>query len=119
LAFKPDTDDIREAPSLYMIDKLVEAGAEVTAFDPEAMGNVRELIGNKIKYASNQYEAITGADMLLITTEWSVFRNPDFEKVATLLNEKVIFDGTYLYDTERMRDLGFYYKSIGRNVVNN
>lgn len=119
LAFKPDTDDIREAPSLYMIDKLVEAGAEVTAFDPEAMGNVRELIGNKIKYASNQYEAITGADMLLITTEWSVFRNPDFEKVASLLNEKIIFDGRNLYDTERMRDLGFYYKSIGRNVVNN
>ena len=119
LAFKPDTDDIREAPALYMIDKLVEAGAEVTAFDPEAMDNVRGVVGDKIKYANNQYDAIDGADMLLITTEWAVFRNPDFDKIGNLLNEKVIFDGRNLYDTQRMRDLGFYYKSIGRNVVNN
>ncbi len=119
LAFKPDTDDIREAPALYMIDKLVEAGAEVTAFDPEAMDNVKGVVGDKIKYANNQYDAIDGADMLLITTEWAVFRNPDFDKIGNLLNEKVIFDGRNLYDTQRMRDLGFYYKSIGRNVVNN
>lgn len=118
LAFKPDTDDIREAPSLYMIDKLIEAGAIVTAFDPEAMENVKSVVGDKIKYAANQYEAIENADLLLITTEWAVFRNPDFDKVAQLLNKKVIFDGRNLYDTERMRDLGFYYKSIGRNVVN-
>jgi len=114
LAFKPDTDDIREAPALYMIDELVNAGATVTAYDPEAMPNVKNVIGDKIAYAENEYAAIEGADALLICTEWGVFRNPDFNKVAELLNDKVIFDGRNLFDTEDMNARGFYYQSIGR-----
>ncbi len=117
LAFKPDTDDIREAPALYVIDKLVEGGATITAFDPEGMDNVKGLIGDKINYADNQYDALEGADALIIATEWSVFRSPDFDKVEAGLNEKVIFDGRNLYDLEHMRELGFYYNSIGRRTV--
>lgn len=117
LSFKPDTDDIREAPSLYMIEKLLEVGAEIIAFDPEAMDNVKNLMGNRISFASNQYEALENADCLLICTEWSVFRNPDFDKVGDLLNNKAIFDGRNLYDNEKMKELGFFYKSIGRNIV--
>lgn len=117
LAFKPDTDDIREAPALYMIDELVNAGATVTAYDPEAMPNVKNVIGDKIAYAENEYAAIDGADALLICTEWSVFRNPDFSKVGELLNDKVIFDGRNLFDTEEMNNRGFYYQSIGRKKV--
>jgi len=116
LAFKPDTDDIREAPALYMIDALTEAGAEVTAYDPEAMENVKTLIGDKIGFANNEYEALDGADALLICTEWGVFRNPDFDKVANLLKDKVIFDGRNLFDVTEMSDRGFYYSSIGRNT---
>lgn len=117
LAFKPDTDDIREAPALYMIDELVNAGASVTAYDPEAMPNVKNLLGDKISFAENEYAAIEGADALLICTEWSVFRNPDFNKVTELLTDKVIFDGRNLFDTEAMNNLGFYYQSIGRGIV--
>lgn len=117
LSFKPDTDDIREAPALYIINKLLEAGVEVTAFDPEAMSNVKGVLGDKINYSNNEYDAIDGADALLINTEWSVFRNPDFDKVSSLLKNKVIFDGRNLYDNEKMRELGFYYKSIGRKTV--
>ena len=117
LAFKPDTDDIREAPALYVIDKLVAAGATITAFDPEGMDNVKGLIGDKIKYADNQYDALKDADALIIATEWSVFRSPDFNKVAEGLNEKVVFDGRNLYDLDQMKDLGFYYNSIGRKTV--
>jgi UDPglucose 6-dehydrogenase len=117
LAFKPETDDIREAPSLYIIDELVAAGATITAFDPEAMKNVKNLIGGKIQYAEDQYEALEGADALLIVTEWPLFRNPDFEQVEALLKEKVIFDGRNLYDLEKMIDCGFYYNSIGRKEV--
>lgn len=117
LAFKPDTDDIREAPALYMIDELLNAGATVTAYDPEAMPNVKNVIGDKIAYAENEYAAIEGADALLICTEWGVFRNPDFNKVAELLNDKVIFDGRNLFDTEDMNKRGFYYQSIGRKKV--
>ncbi len=118
LAFKPETDDIREAPSLYIIDDLVAAGAEITAFDPEAMKNVQNLIGDKIKYAADPYEALVGADALLIVTEWSLFRTPDFEQLESLLKSKVIFDGRNLYELEKMIDCGFYYNSIGRKVVN-
>jgi UDPglucose 6-dehydrogenase len=118
LAFKPETDDIREAPSLYIIDDLVAAGAEVVAFDPEAMKNVQTLIGDKIKYANDPYEALTGADALLIVTEWSLFRTPDFEQLESLLKSKVIFDGRNLYELDKMIDCGFYYNSIGRKVVN-
>ena len=117
LAFKPNTDDIREAPALYIIDALINAGASVTTFDPEAMANVKELIGDKVSYAENQYDALTGADALVIATEWSEFRTPDFEKISALLKNKVIFDGRNLFDLQQMKDLGFYYVSIGRNVV--
>lgn len=117
LAFKPDTDDIREAPALYMIDALLKAGATVTAYDPEAMPNVKNLLGDTISFAENEYAAIEGADALLICTEWSVFRNPDFSKVGELLNDKVIFDGRNLFDTEEMNNRGFYYQSIGRKKV--
>lgn len=117
LAFKPDTDDIREAPALYMIDALTAAGATVVAYDPEAMKNVNDLIGNKISYATNEYDVLEGADALVICTEWSIFRNPDFERVGRLLNEKVIFDGRNLFDLEDMNAKGFYYASIGRGVI--
>lgn len=117
LAFKPDTDDIREAPALYMIDELVAAGAEIVAFDPEAMENVKNLIGDKIKYAENQYDVLEGADALLIATEWQVFRTPDFGKISSKLKDKVIFDGRNLYDLSDMRDKGYYYNSIGRSTV--
>ncbi|MFT4544222.1 MAG: UDPglucose 6-dehydrogenase [Bacteroidia bacterium] len=117
LAFKPDTDDIREAPALYVIDKLVASGATITAFDPEGMDNVKRLIGDKISYADNQYDALKNADALIIATEWSVFRSPDFKKVAEGLNEKVVFDGRNLYDLDQMKSLGFYYNSIGRKTV--
>ena len=117
LAFKPDTDDIREAPALYIIEELVEAGAEITAFDPEAMPNVKGVIGDKINYAENQYDALENADALLIATEWAVFRSPDFDKVNSLLKEKVIFDGRNLYDLESMRDLNYYYESVGRKTI--
>lgn len=116
LAFKPDTDDIREAPALYMIDELTKAGASVVAYDPEAMPNVKSLVGDKISFAGNEYEALEKADALLICTEWSVFRNPDFNKLGELLNDKVIFDGRNLFDVEEMNRHGFYYQSIGRGI---
>ncbi len=114
LAFKPNTDDIREAPALYLIDALLELGATITAFDPEAMDNVKGQIGDKISYADNQYDALEGADALIIATEWSVFRTPDFAKLESGLNQPVIFDGRNLYETDHMKDKGFNYFSIGR-----
>jgi UDPglucose 6-dehydrogenase len=118
LAFKPDTDDIREAPALYMIEHLLEAGARIVAFDPEAMDNVKRQKGYSITYAQDQYDALKDADCLLICTEWSAFRNPDFEKIGSLMRSKTIFDGRNLYDLEKMSELGYFYKSIGRTVVN-
>ena len=117
LAFKPDTYDIREAPALYMIDTLIKNGAKVSAFDPEAMNNVRTVIGDKIEYGSNEYDVLENADALLICTEWGIFRNPDFNKLNSLLNEKVIFDGRNLFETTEMNSLGYSYHSIGRNEV--
>lgn len=117
LAFKPETDDIREAPALYIIDELVKNGATVAVFDPEAMANVKNVIGDKVSYAKNQYEALEGADALLIATEWSVFRNPDFDKIDTILKNKIVFDGRNLYDLQKMIDLGYYYNSIGRKLI--
>src|SRR3569832_1599855 len=117
LAFKPETDDIREAPALYIIDELLKAGASVTAFDPEAMPNIKALLGDKIEYAADQYDALRDADALLIVTEWSVFRTPEFEQLESLLKNKVIFDGRNLYDLQKMIDCGFYYNSIGRKVI--
>ena len=117
LAFKADTDDIREAPARYIIDELKSLGAEIIAFDPEAMDNIKEIYGDAIQFGKNAYEVLEGADALLIATEWGVFRNPDFDKMGKLLNEKVIFDGRNLYDLEKMTDLGFRYYSIGRQEV--
>jgi UDPglucose 6-dehydrogenase len=114
LAFKPNTDDIREAPALYVIDALVEAGATVTAFDPEAMSNVKRMIGDRIRYAANQYEALENADALIIATEWSEFRTPDFEMIGEKLRSKIIFDGRNLFDVAFITELGYHYESIGR-----
>lgn len=118
LAFKPNTDDIREAPSLYMINKLLEAGATVSAFDPEAMDNVKEVVGDKIEYCSNQYDALDGADALLIVTEWSVFRTPEFDDMKSRMNDSLVFDGRNLYDLDEMESMGFTYFSIGRKKIN-
>lgn len=117
LAFKPNTDDIREAPALYIIDALLAEGATVTAFDPEAMANVKAIYGDKIKFVDNQYDALENADSLIIATEWSEFRTPEFEKIASLLKEKVIFDGRNLFDLNQIAEQGFYYTSIGRKTV--
>lgn len=117
LAFKPDTDDIREAPALYLIDELLAAGATISAYDPEAMSNVQERLGNKIHFAMDAYDACDRSDFLVIATEWSVFRQPDFDRVGSLLNEKIIFDGRNLYNLDRMEENGFNYISIGREKV--
>ncbi len=114
LAFKPNTDDIREAPALYMIDALIAEGATVTAFDPEAMSNVKKTVGDKITYAENQYAALQGADALIIATEWNEFRTPDFLKIVSTLKNKTIFDGRNLFEVSAIRELGFHYESIGR-----
>jgi UDPglucose 6-dehydrogenase len=119
LAFKPNTDDIREAPALYLIDALTTAGATVTAYDPEAMENIKNTIGDKIGYAQNQYEALQNAEALIIATEWSEFRTPEFDRIITTLKNKVIFDGRNLFDLEVMKQLGFHYESIGRKVIKN
>lgn len=117
LAFKPNTDDIREAPALYMIDALLEKGATITAFDPEAMSNVKQVVGDKIGFAESQYEALEKADALIIATEWNEFRTPDFEKITALLKQKVIFDGRNLFDLQQMQNMGFYYESVGRRTI--
>ena len=117
LAFKPDTDDIREAPALYMIESLLNEGAEISAFDPEAMPNVQSVIGEKINYAKDEYDALKDADALLICTEWGIFRNPDFDKIQSLMNDSVLFDGRNLFDIEEMSEKGFFYASIGRSLI--
>ncbi|MFM2326699.1 MAG: hypothetical protein RIR31_901 [Bacteroidota bacterium] len=118
LAFKPNTDDIREAPALHIIDELLKEGAEINAYDPEAMNNVKGILGDKIVFSERQYDALVDADILVIATEWSEFRTPDFDKIISLLKNKVIFDGRNLFDLKHMEDLGFYYVSVGRRVVN-
>ena len=117
LAFKPNTDDIREAPALYLIQDLLAAGAKVKAFDPEAMKNVSAQFNGQVSMAQDQYEALIGADALAIVTEWSVFRTPSFSAIKELLSEPVIFDGRNLYDVDIMEGKGFRYESIGRNIV--
>ncbi len=117
LAFKPYTDDIREAPALYNIDALIEAGAEIKAYDPEAMEKVEELIGDKITYTNGPYEALKDADALMIVTEWPQFRTPEFEVMEVLLKNKVIFDGRNLYDLAHMKEMGYTYYSIGRETI--
>ena len=117
LAFKPETDDIREAPSLYMIDKLLDAGAKIKVFDPEAMENVKSKYGDKLYYAKDMYDTTEGADALLICTEWSIFRTPNFEKLKQQMSNQVIFDGRNLYDVEEMKNQKFSYRSVGRQYV--
>ncbi len=119
LAFKPETDDIREAPSLSIIKELINSGAEVISYDPEAMDNVRDLVGDKIKYSKNSLEALDSVDALLIATEWSAFRNPDFNLMHSLMKSPIIFDGRNLYSLESMEERKFYYQSVGRKVINN
>ena len=117
LAFKPNTDDIREAPALTLIKALLEKGATITAFDPEAIEHVKQTIGYSIGYAANQYAALEKADALIIATEWSVFRTPDFEAIEKVLPSKLIFDGRNLFEIQTMKELGFTYYSIGRATV--
>jgi UDPglucose 6-dehydrogenase len=117
LAFKPNTDDIREAPALYIIKELLAAGAKVEAYDPEAMNNVKGVLGDQIVYSENQYDCLEEADALIICTEWNEFRTPNFLKMVTSLKNKVIFDGRNLFDTAAIKKLGFYYESIGRPSV--
>src|SRR5690606_27446145 len=118
LAFKPHTDDIREAPALYNINALLNEGASVRAHDPEAMDNVKKVLGDKISYFEDAYDAAEGADAILIATEWPEFRTPDFDRLSSVVRNKVIFDGRNLYDLSLMRDLGYTYYSIGREVIN-
>jgi UDPglucose 6-dehydrogenase len=117
LAFKPNTDDIREAPALYLVEALLKAGASIAAFDPEAMKNVRDVVGDKITFTENQYDALNNCDALIIATEWSEFRTPDFDKMTERMKNKVIFDGRNVFDLAQMKDLGFYYESIGRKTI--
>lgn len=117
LAFKPHTDDIREAPALYNIKALRRAGAKVVVFDPEAMDNIRQVVGKKVKYAKSLYEAVEGADALMIMTEWPAFRTPDFDRLSIALKNKVIFDGRNLYELAEMEKLGYDYFSIGRKSI--
>ncbi|MCB0397528.1 MAG: UDP-glucose/GDP-mannose dehydrogenase family protein [Flavobacteriales bacterium] len=117
LAFKPDTDDIREAPALEIITDLLAEGCTISAYDPEAMENVQKVFGDKVSFAGNAYEALDNADALVIATEWSVFRTPDFEDMAGRMKARVIFDGRNLYDLAKMEGSGFYYNSIGRKTI--
>jgi len=117
LAFKPRTDDMRLAPSIVIIERLLAAGAKVHAHDPEAMHEARRIFGDRIAYHRVNYEALEGADALLVVTEWNEFRRPDFARMRSLLRQPVIFDGRNIYDPEQMRNLGFVYYSIGRRPV--
>lgn len=114
LAFKPNTDDIREAPALYIIESLLKSGATVSAYDPEAMNNVKGLLYDSIRYSMNPYEALNKADALIIATEWAEFRTPDFDQIESQLKNKVIFDGRNLFDVLKINELGYHYESIGR-----
>ncbi len=117
LAFKPNTDDVREAPSISLINYLLDAGATISAFDPEAVETTKSVLGNKINYAENSYKVLEGADALIIVTEWNEFRNPDFSKIKSLLKAPVVFDGRNLYDLDKMKANNFIYYSIGRAPI--
>ena len=114
LAFKPHTDDMREAPSLTIIDQILKLGGRVQVYDPEAMKTAQKIFGKKISYAPSNYEALKSADALILITEWNEFRNPNFERVKSLLKHPVIFDGRNQYNPDEMRGLGFLYFGIGR-----
>lgn len=117
LSFKPNTDDIREAPSLVVIEELLKRGARVSAFDPEAMENVRKLYDGKITFVASQYDALVDSDALVIVTEWNEFRNPDFAKMKRTLKQPLVFDGRNVYDVAKMKQMGFEYFSVGRPVA--
>jgi UDPglucose 6-dehydrogenase len=114
LAFKPNTDDMREAPSLVLIEQLLEAGAEVVAHDPVAMHETERRVGKRIRFARSSYEALDGADALVVVTDWNEYRHPDFARIKSTLKAPVVVDGRNLYDARKMRKLGFIYDSIGR-----
>ncbi len=114
LAFKPDTDDVREAPALFIIEELLKENVSIAAYDPEAMHNVKKLLTDKITYGKDAYEVLENADFLIIATEWAVFRTPEYDRIKNLMKQKVIFDGRNLYDTEQMKEKGFVYYSVGR-----
>ena len=114
LAFKPETDDVREAPAIYLMNELLSRGAKLSVYDPEAMQNIKKQFGDKLTYCESMYDALTDADALVICTEWSIFRTPDFNKVKQLLKQSIIFDGRNLYDVEEIKKEGFIYTSIGR-----
>lgn len=118
LAFKPETDDIREAPAIDIMNSLLDLGAELTVFDPEAMPNIRKQFGDKLNYANGMYDTLEGADALVICTEWSIFRSPSFSRVKELMKTHVIFDGRNIYQVDEMANEGFKYVSIGRNQAN-
>ncbi len=118
LSFKPKTDDMREAPSLVIIKKFLEAGASVSAYDPAAMEEAKHKLGNSIEYVNNQYDALKDADCLVIITEWSEFKFPEFAKIKSMLKNPIIFDGRNIYDAEEIKKLGFKYSCIGRNIKN-
>jgi UDPglucose 6-dehydrogenase len=117
LAFKPDTDDIREASALYIIKDLLELGASIEVYDPEAMDNVKKLLGDTIDFSNEQYSTLENKDALIIATEWSAFRNPDFDLIKKNLNQPIIFDGRNIYELDQMENLGFYYNSVGRKTI--
>jgi UDPglucose 6-dehydrogenase len=114
LAFKPKTDDMREAPSLVIIDKLLKAGAKVVAYDPVAIEEGKRILGDKIRFAKDEYEACIDADALVLVTEWPEFRIPNFKVLERLLKNKLIFDGRNIYDPEELKEIGFTYYAIGR-----
>jgi UDPglucose 6-dehydrogenase len=116
LAFKPNTDDMREAPSLVLIDELLDAGAEVVAHDPVAMEETRRRVGDRVRFAETGYDALDGADALVVVTDWNEYRHPDFARIKRMLRAPVVVDGRNLYDARKMRSLGFLYDSIGRGV---
>jgi len=117
LAFKPRTDDMREAPALTVIEGLLRAGAEVHAHDPEALTEAHRLFGDRVRYHRVNYDALQDADALLVLTEWNEFRRPDFARMRELMKRPVIFDGRNIYDTKQMQELGFTYYSVGRRPV--
>jgi UDPglucose 6-dehydrogenase len=118
LSFKPETDDIRQAPSLDILAALIKENAEITVYDPEAMNNIRLVLGDSVKYAKRSMEALEGCDALLICTEWAAFRNPNFDKMKTIMSSPTIFDGRNLYDLDKMKTHGFTYHSVGRRPIN-
>jgi len=117
LAFKPNTDDMREAPSIYIIRELVRLGAKVVAYDPAAIENAKFYLKDTLEYSQDQYGMLKDADALLMLTEWNEFRNPDFEKISYLLKNKIIFDGRNIFEVKKMEELGYVYHSIGRKTI--